>query len=225
MDQECIDRVIVRPFQENDRPRVREIARNTGQKGNPTNRFFEDEEVVPILFADYYMDYEPESCFVAEVDGEVGGYMLGCKDTRNYNRVVMWRIAPRLIARVLWKVLTLQYRRKRTYMTLLWLVTRAWREVPSAPIDEYPAHVHVNIDAGFRAYGLGKKLADAMVAHLKDRGVRGLHGIIVEPEDNDLMTRKAAELYDCRVVTVNPFTSWEKFTRKKWYAKVVVKDL
>ncbi|MCK4827936.1 GNAT family acetyltransferase, partial [bacterium] len=72
---------IVRLFEEKDRKLIRAICRQTGQKGNPARLFFEDEEIVPMIFADYYMDYEPESCLVAEVDGRVVGYMLACKDT------------------------------------------------------------------------------------------------------------------------------------------------
>jgi GNAT superfamily N-acetyltransferase len=220
-----METVVVREFQEKDRQRVREIARNTGQKGNPTSVFFEDEEVIPIIFADYYMDYEPESCFVAEADGEVIGYMLGCKDTRKYHRVLMWKIAPRLILRVVWKILTLQYRQKRTYLTLLWLVTRAWREVPSTPIDQYPAHVHINVETKHRRSGAATKLANRMVAHFKEAGVKGLHGIIVEPEGDDRFSRLAHTLYDARVVAVKRFSSWDRFTQKKWYAKVLVKEL
>ncbi len=38
------------------------------KKGGP-RIFFEDEEIIPMLYADYYMDYKPDSCFVAEVKG------------------------------------------------------------------------------------------------------------------------------------------------------------
>src|SRR2546425_1926411 len=135
--------VIVRQFEENDRERIREIARNTGYKGEPTRSFFEDEEVIPILFADYYIGYEPESCFVAEVDGKIFGYMLGCKDTRRYYRVLLWKLLPGLIVRILWKIVTLQYRRKTTYVTL-WVAMRAWREMPRFSLAQHPAHVHIN---------------------------------------------------------------------------------
>jgi len=130
---------IVRHFEEKDREVVRTICRQTGQKGNPASVFFEDEEVITMLYADYYMDYEPESCFVAEVNGRVVGYELGCKDTRKKKLVLMTKIYPRVCLRILWKLLTLQYRKTDTYRTLWWVISKGWREALPVPLDKYPA--------------------------------------------------------------------------------------
>jgi hypothetical protein len=46
-------KIIVRPFEERERESVRRICRETGLKGNPAGLFFEDEEVIPLLYADY----------------------------------------------------------------------------------------------------------------------------------------------------------------------------
>ena len=34
------------------------------------------------MFTSYYTDAEPQSALVAELDGEVAGYLLGCVDSR-----------------------------------------------------------------------------------------------------------------------------------------------
>ncbi|HEV8712492.1 MAG TPA: GNAT family N-acetyltransferase [Candidatus Binatia bacterium] len=219
-----MSQVILRRFAENDRERIREIARNTGYKGEPTRAFFEDEEVIPRLFADYYIDYEPESCFVAEVDGKIVGYVLGCKDTKRYYRVLLWKLVPGLIVRILWKIATLQYRRKTTYVTL-WIAMRAWREMPRFSLVQHPAHVHINVDARYRGGSVGKKLARAMLTHLKDMEVKGVHGIVIESDEDGRMTRVAQDLYGFRLVTARELSGLEKLTHKKWYVKVVAKDL
>jgi hypothetical protein len=216
---------VIREFHHKDREAIRDIARSTGQKGNPTSTFFEDEEVIPMVFADYYIEYEPESCFVAEADGRVVGYMLGCKNTRNYNRIMLLKIGPRLMVRIVWKILTLQYRRKQTYRTLLWALTKAAREMPRAAIDRYPAHVHINIEAGFRRGLVGKRLCQTMVTHLKTLGVRAGHATLVEPEDDDSLSRMAQTLFKCRLTDVKRFTCWDKLTNRKWYSKLLVREL
>lgn len=39
----------------------------------------------------------------------------------------------------------------------------------------YPAHLHINLDAAFRAQGIGGRLIEAFVAHAAARGVTGVH--------------------------------------------------
>ena len=101
-----MERVVIRKFEKRDRKRVREICRTADGP-------FEDEEIIPILFADYYMDCEPELCLVAEVDGRVVGYILG--GTTAKMKRWMRRVMPRLALRVVWRIITFQYRRRETY--------------------------------------------------------------------------------------------------------------
>jgi hypothetical protein len=222
--------VCVRRARPEDRARIREICQQTALRGLPTRSFFEDEEVVSRLFADYYLDYEPESCFVAEVDGQVVGYALACKDTRRYLRVMATRIVPRVMGRILWKILTLGYRRRSTYQTLWWVVARSWRELPTASLTAYPAHLHANLDPAVAemklvAFRLGMKLAEAVIAHLREAGVRGIQGAIAEPEDDENLSLFYRRIYGARVTDVRRFSLWEMFTDRRWYAKMVVIDL
>lgn len=222
--------VHVRRARPEDRPRIRQICQQTALRGLPTRLFFEDEEIVSRLFADYYLDYEPESCFVVDVDGQVVGYALACKDTRRYLRVMARRVVPRLIGRILWKILTLQYRRRSTYRTLWWVLTRSWRELPRESLAAYPAHLHANLDPAVGemklvAFKLGMKLAETVITHLRQAGVRGIQGAIAEPEDDENLSLFYRRVYGARVTAVRRFSLWEMFTDKRWYAKMVVIDL
>jgi GNAT superfamily N-acetyltransferase len=40
---------------------------------------------------------------------------------------------------------------------------------------DYPAHLHINVDAEARGQGLGRKLLDAFFDALRSRHVRGVH--------------------------------------------------
>lgn len=216
---------VIRQFTGKDRDAVRAICMETGQRGNPTRVFFEDEEVAAMLFADYYMQYEPESCFVAEIDGEVVGYMLGCQDRRRYVRVMATRIVPRVWARVLWRLFTFRYRNRQTYHTIWWILSRSWRETLRAPVGRYPGHAHFNMKASHRGRGVGMLLSKAFHAHARNAGVAGLSAVELEPEGDDRLSTFLCRKRGYRLLKVRRHTAWEKATGKRWYAKLLVCDL
>ena len=223
-------RLHVRPYQRRDRARIRRIVCATALRGRPLTAFFEDERVLVKLFLDYYLSYEPESCFVAESEGRVVGYALGCKDSRRYLRVVVFRYGPQLLARLLLRLLTGRYRRLATYRTLWWAVTRAWREVPSADLRRFPAHMHLGVDQelrseGFAFYRCLVRLGDALIRDLRARGVRGLHGQIAEPGNQDFLSGRIQTLYGFRVAARRRFSLWTRITGEPWHLKLVTANL
>ena len=223
-------RLHVRPYQRRDRARIRRIVCATALRGRPLTAFFEDERVLVKLFLDYYLSYEPESCFVAESEGRVVGYVLGCKDSRRYLRVVVFRYGPQLLARLLVRLLTGRYRRLTTYRTLWWAVARAWREVPAADLRRFPAHMHLGVDQELRSQGFAfyrclVSLGDASMRDLRARGVRGVHGQIAEPGNQDFLSGRIQTLYGFRVAARRRFSLWTRITGEPWYLKLVTANL
>jgi GNAT superfamily N-acetyltransferase len=41
----------------------------------------------------------------------------------------------------------------------------------------FPAHLHINLDAGFRSQGIGAALIEAFAARAKRAGAAGLHAV------------------------------------------------
>ena len=223
-------RLRIRAYRAGDRRRIAAIIAATALRGRPLSAFFEDEPVLLKLFMDYYLRYEPESCFVAEREGRVVGYIMGCKDTRRYLRQVLLRYGPQLVARVVARVLTGRYRRIATYRTLWWVLSRGWREVPDADLRQFPAHAHLGVAAelqrdGFLIYLCMVRLGDALIRHLCERGIRGLHGQIAEPHNQDFITGRTQTLYECRVAEQRPFTLWSSLTDERWYLKLLTLNL
>jgi len=223
-------RLRIRPYQRRDRARIRHIICATALRGRPLSAFFEDDRVLVKLFMDYYLSYEPESCFVAESEGRVVGYILGCKDSRRYLRVVVFRYGPQLLARLLLRLLAGRYRRLTTYRTLWWALARAWREVPAADLRRFPAHMHIGVDQelrsqGFAFYRCMVRLGDALIRDLRARGVRGLHGQIAEPGNQDFLSGRIQTLYGFRVAAQRRFSLWTWITREPWYLKLVTLNL
>ncbi|MBN1505683.1 MAG: GNAT family N-acetyltransferase [Sedimentisphaerales bacterium] len=171
----------IRSYRASDRPAVREIACDTADAGEPVERLFHDREVFADIVTRYYTDYEPNSLWVADCDGQVVGYLTGCLDTRNEKRVTGRRILPSAITGALAR-------------GVLWHAD-AWRLLAAFagtvalggfphPIDltAYPAHLHINIRQGFRSRGLGPQLVDAFLQQADHVGVRGIH--VVTRGDN-----------------------------------------
>src|SRR5438309_144638 len=89
--------ILVRPFEKRDRESVRKICCDTAYRGQPIERFLSDREVVAELLTAYYTDYEPDSCWVAEHEGKIIGYLTGCRNNRYYAGVLAWPIIPKML--------------------------------------------------------------------------------------------------------------------------------
>jgi len=216
--------VTVREFEERDREAVREICRLTGLKGDPTWRFFEDAEILTAIYADYYLDHEPELCLVAEKDGKVVGYQLFCLDTKRKNRIMMTRVYPRLALRVARKLLTGQYRRRHTYETFWWILTRSWREGFSKPVDDFPMHGHINIHPDHRSGGIGRVINEVSRKQREAQNLPGDHIIIREPEGEERLSTYFLRERNYRLLETRRFTLWDRVTGKRWYARLMVRD-
>lgn len=221
-----VDEVIVRRFEDRDREAIRKICRDAALE-NPTLLFQEDPALAPLYFTDYYLEYEPESCFVGEFAGCVVGYLAGCKDTRTFNRIFRRRFLPRILARIGWKLMTLQYRNKNTYRMLWWMLMERFPQTEKLkiPLDEYPAHTHLNIVPEYRGCGVSNQLSKVFRRHLKEMGITGLHAIIIEKAgDNGLFNRFSGGR-NYKIFATRKHTLLEKVTGEKWQLKVIVTDL
>ena len=167
-------RLAVRPFEPKDRGAVREICCDTADRGEPVENFFDDRELVADLVTRYYTDFEPQSSWVAECDGNVVGYLTGTLDTTRCRQVTFRRITPRAVWHavrrgVLWRASTWR---------MLWNMRHDWqraRSIGQIALIEYPAHFHVNVRKGFRGKKLAPQLMERFFEQVKAAGVRGVH--------------------------------------------------
>lgn len=158
----------LRPATLTDQAAVGHVAYLTGFFGESAERSFPD----PALFADLwvrpYLEEPGPASLVAEVSGQVVGYVLGAPAPAAYGRalraVVLRRVLPRWLGG--------QYPRPLAAGPYL---LRALRfPSPHAPWDVYPAHLHLNLLAAARGSGLGRRLLEAHLAALKAAGVSGV---------------------------------------------------
>jgi ribosomal protein S18 acetylase RimI-like enzyme len=120
----------------------------------------------------YYTQYEPESLFVAEVNGKVVGALLGGVNTHRHEQYYKGRIKSYLAMRCL----------TGAYGWPLWLpaVIRtelAGRKIDAPQVDhkQYPAHLHIGILPAWRRHGIGTALMSCYSKHLRKKEVAGYH--------------------------------------------------
>lgn len=169
----------IRSYQPRDRAAVRRICCETGFLGSPIDTVFEDRELFADYLTGYYSDYEPESLFVLECDGQVAGYLCGCRHSRRREARLLWNL-PRMVARIAWRYFSGRYNASsRRYVR--WLATRALKETPPRP--PRTPHFHVNVLPAARSMAGTKALIDAFLAYLRVHGETAVYGQMVVYED------------------------------------------
>jgi len=164
----------IRPYEPRDRAALRQICCDTADAGQPVEKFFPNREVFADLLTNYYTEFEPQSTFVADNGGEVVGYTTGCLDTKRFLRTMKRRIVPAiffkaLVRGVLWHPQTVRLLRANLG---LWLKS-GHRTGPA--LDDYPAHLHVNVRQGFRGQKVGQRLVEKFCQRALAAAVRGVH--------------------------------------------------
>jgi hypothetical protein len=179
----------IRPYRPADRQAVRQICLKTAYRNRGYRLFFEDGELFADYWTGYYLDYNPELSFVAEREGEVVGYLLGCGDSHHFLKVMKRQILPGIVFKLAWRILRLRYRRLKTFRFIGWLLWRSWREVPPIPLDRFPAHYHLNLLPGGRFKHGFSALLLRFLDELERRGVPGLYGIVLEPKKGGIISK------------------------------------
>ena len=155
------------------RSAVFRIAADTAYFGHPVEAYLEDRRLFCDFFYRYYTDYEMEHSWVAITGQEVIGFLMGCTDTAAWQRQWLRKILPSTLG---W-VLRGRYRLgRRTWQYAAGLVKAAInQEFVHCSLEEYPAHLHVNIAEKGRGLGIGRKLMDTYLGHLRQLEIPGVH--------------------------------------------------
>lgn len=135
---------------------VRMVCRNTGP-----SQCFTDKKVENFIlstYCNYYIENEKETCFIA-VDGNdtAQGYILCAPDCRRFAK----NFRP--------------YIRQAGKSGFVSGAT-AWGECMITRLfsRRYPAHLHIDINDGFRRSGTGTALMNALTSRLREMNVQGV---------------------------------------------------
>src|SRR5271155_3702786 len=150
---------LIRNYKASDRATVRRLCCETGFIGNPIDPVFEDRRLFADFLTGYYTDWEPESAFVIEVDGEVKGYLLGSRQPFRQQVYSIYQNAV-LFLKMLWRYWGYTAPSRRF---VHWILLHGWREVPAAP--RRTAHFHINLLAEARNVPTTRALVDAYLKY------------------------------------------------------------
>jgi len=165
---------LIRPFRPEDESAIRRICYDTALYGRPIEPLFPDPVFIGEAWIRYYVAYEPEHLWIADVDHEVAGYLTGSADTRRSISRFKTRILPRLIGRFLLK----GHWMSPLFWRLLWSYGVRRTHVSdrrAEVIEKYPAHCHMNLAEGYRCRGIGAQLLRRFLGQLQTEGVPGIH--------------------------------------------------
>ncbi|MFF1462304.1 GNAT family N-acetyltransferase [Streptomyces sp. NPDC058330] len=161
----------VRRYRPDDREALADICVRTADNGGDSSHLYPDPGLMPTLFAAPYAHLEPELTFVLDDGtGRAVGYVLGTADTRRFvdafradwiGRVTERFPEPTGSPGTLTEEMTaLLYRPERMILPEL---------------DAYPAHLHIDLLPPWQRRGFGRKLMDAFLGALRDKGVAAVH--------------------------------------------------
>ena len=163
----------IRHYQTSDQAAVLNIAADTAFFGEPVEAFLDDRKLYGDAFASYYLEHEAPFAWVADGQDGVVGFLLGCADTPC--QVSQWR--GYIISQVLVKALTGRYKLGRRTAGFAWgLLEGMLRgEEPAINVKEYPAHLQIDVQQGYRGLGVGRGLIEAYLEQLRNLAVPGVH--------------------------------------------------
>ena len=198
--------IIIRKYSKKDRKKVRQISYDTAFLGLRKGDIFDNEEIISDFLTNYFINYEPGSCFVAESAGEVIGYVVGALDTEKMKKILGGRIIPLLIAKILRKKLFVN----RTNLNFFLRVFRSFAkgEFFTPEFSKYyPATLHINIDENFRGRKIGTKLLEHYIEFLNSRGCVGVHfGTMSEAAKDFFISRGFSILHEGVKTYLKPYT-------------------
>jgi GNAT superfamily N-acetyltransferase len=126
-----------------------------------------------------YRRLAPDWAYVADQDGTIVGYLTGCPDTSGFRRARALAVTLPLLVdvarrRYTWNADTRHFVR-RTLRLERGPEEAVRAQGPRRLETDYPAHLHMNVEAAARRHGIGGALLARFVEDLRGRRVPGIH--------------------------------------------------
>lgn len=138
----------IRPYKDKDRSAVEAVC--AGEAGTFKEPFLD-------VFCRYYIEKEPQNCFIAaNRKDEAIGYILCAENFET------------------WENLFTEEYLKKTHNPITKGMGKGTIHGLRKYAKEYPAHLHIDITETYQRRGIGTKLMDALLEHLKEKRVSGV---------------------------------------------------
>ena len=163
----------IRPFRPTDLDALYAISLATGHEGGDASHLYKDGRLMGHIYAAPYALLEPDFALVAGDDHGVAGFALGAPDTAGWFRKLEGEWWPSLRA---------IYEDPGEIPSPDWSADqrRAFMihhpvPPPGQIIEQYPAHLHLNLAPRVQGQGVGRRLFSEWMARAAGRGVTATH--------------------------------------------------
>jgi ribosomal protein S18 acetylase RimI-like enzyme len=165
--------VVIRKYVIDDLVSVKAIAGDTAFFGEQVEILMEDRHLFFDAFYAFFFDYETTTCWVAEHNGIVVGFLAGSVDSSRQQKWSMFHIYPQIAKGIILKKYHIG---RKTFKYVVGLAGQALRgELPLTDTKLFPAHLHINVASTSRGLGIGRQLLEAYHQQLSSLGVKGVH--------------------------------------------------
>ena len=165
----------IRTMQLGDEPTIEDICYVTSPWGRDGKQ--ELYHTVALRWAVHYVRHETEHCHVAidtEEQDRVVGYLLCAPDTLRYDEEYEELTHPLLKASLKEAAKNPVHRAKLAAEFSVFPVSKMGPKVKKL-VEDFPAHIHIDIYPSHHRRGIGRMLFAAHEAHLKEIGCPGYH--------------------------------------------------
>ena len=149
----------IRRYRNTDKNPIRKISFLTA---HPNFSDYISKGLIEDLLTLYHTDYERESTFVAEENGEIEGYITGCVNIRRFYYVSILKISPHIALKILTGKYYINFSLSLPLIFDLLLKKGEY-------VKGYPCFLHIDILPDFRNKKLGNKMVKMFLTDVCSR--------------------------------------------------------
>lgn len=229
--------LLVRSFVAGDTARLRAICHQTvGER--PFLPYVDDPCFASAFYLDPYLQLEAESCFVAEYEGSIVGYLVGTCDLKRFHDGLVGyfrRHLPEYLLAHFKGMIHGVYSHALSHRLLAKIYVRIifgrFQDASSIgrviDLHHYPAHCHLQVAQEARDKRVGLALMLKFHEYLKARHISGQHSSLVEEVGREGYSRMLLAMR-FRAVQEGIFTRQERPTlihAGTWRELILVRDI
>jgi ribosomal protein S18 acetylase RimI-like enzyme len=169
--------MLIRQALPDDRGALDDICVRTADSGGDARPLYRNHELLGAIWVGPYLALQPELAFVAEDSEGVAGYVVGAEDTREFEETCELDWWPELRARYPDPPADAEMTADANVTADEALIRRIHhpQRTPTAVVEQFPAHLHIDILPRGQGHGIGRRLMTTLFDALRDRGVSGVH--------------------------------------------------
>ncbi len=155
------EEIVIKSYEKRYKEEVQNICIETAHEVFKSK---DKHEKLLTAYCNYYIEQEPNNCFIAIKGDKVAGYILCAEDT------IKWEEK--------FEELYVKKFKDSDMKNFLLGTTKTIFKYK----DEYSAHLHIDILKEYQRMGIGIKLINALINHLKNKKIKNL--MLVAGSDN-----------------------------------------